>query len=191
MQLDRMVNFHKVMGDVTRLRILSVLNEKSLCGMEIAERIGVTTATISHHMQKLKEVGVVYERRDKNTIYYYLDTKTLKRKAASIMSMIERTSEEDEKAMKEKEKVIKNFFTADMKLKSIPSQRKKKKIVFEKILEGLEIGKDYSEQEMNEYIQNFHEDYCTIRREFIINHYFHRQDGIYTLNPKEVWAPIE
>lgn len=196
MQIDKIVTFHKVIGDLTRLRILMVLKEKPLCGMEIAERVGVTTATISHHMQKLKEIAVVYDRRDKNTIYFHLDLNTLERKAGSMMSMLQKGDSSDgdvnqDKESKYRNNVLKNFFTIDLKLKNIPAQRKKKRIVLEKIIEDLQIGKDYTEKEINEHILQYHEDFATIRREFIINHYFYRENGIYTLNPREAWATTE
>lgn len=91
----------------------------------------------------------------------------------------------------ESQKVIDNFFTRDGKLKNIPSQRKKKLMVFEHLIKGLKMGKKYEEKELNEYIKQFHEDYATIRREFIINHYMYRENGIYELNPPEMWAKIE
>jgi hypothetical protein len=64
-------------------------------------------------------------------------------------------------------------------------------MVFEHLLNGLKMGKKYEEKELNEYIKQFHEDYATIRREFIINHYMYRENGIYELNPPEMWAKIE
>ncbi|PLR76111.1 hypothetical protein CU633_17710 [Bacillus sp. V3-13] len=91
----------------------------------------------------------------------------------------------------ERQKVIDNFFTRDGKLKNIPAQRKKKLIVFEYMIRGLTKGKKYAEKELNEYIKKYHEDYATIRREFIINHYMYRENGIYELNPEEMWAKID
>ncbi|PLR82149.1 hypothetical protein CVD25_08980 [Bacillus canaveralius] len=91
----------------------------------------------------------------------------------------------------ERQKVIDNFFTRDGKLKNIPAQRKKKLIVFEYMIRGLTTGKKYAEKELNEYIKKFHEDYATIRREFIINHYMYRDNGIYEVNPEEMWVKID
>jgi hypothetical protein len=93
--------------------------------------------------------------------------------------------------IEERQKIIANFFTREGKLKNIPAQRKKKLIIFEHILKGIEKGKKYQEKEINDYILKFHEDFATIRREFIINHYMYRENGIYELNPVEMWAKIE
>lgn len=49
----------------------------------------------------------------------------------------------------------------------------------------------YEEKEINEYIKNFHDDFATIRREFITNQYMYRENGIYEVNPPEMWAKIE
>lgn len=64
-------------------------------------------------------------------------------------------------------------------------------MVFEHLIKGLKMGKKYEEKELNEYIKQYHEDYATIRREFIINHYMYRENGIYELNPPEMWSKIE
>lgn len=51
MQLDRLVNFHKTVGDKTRLRIIGLLKEGPLHGQAIAGKLGLTPPTISHHIQ--------------------------------------------------------------------------------------------------------------------------------------------
>lgn len=91
---------------------------------------------------------------------------------------------------KERDKVLKNFFDANGRLKAFPAQRKKKLFIFEHLLQGLEADRPYPEKELDEYIKRFHDDYCTIRREFIINRYMSRENHIYTLNPPEQWVKI-
>jgi hypothetical protein len=191
MQLNRLVEFHKTMGDPTRLRILSLLSNGPLHGQAIAGKLGLTAPTITHHLKKLRDINVVYERRDKNTIYFYLNQSVVKQHSEAIMRLIEGKELNMKEQNEERQKVVSNFFTKDGKLKTIPSQRKKKLIIFEHILKGIEKGKKYEEKEINEYILQYHEDYATIRREFIINHYMYRENGIYELNPVEMWAKIE
>ncbi|OMG50476.1 hypothetical protein BK140_05995 [Paenibacillus macerans] len=87
-----------------------------------------------------------------------------------------------------RESVIKNFFTAEGRLKSIPAQLKKKLVVLERIALKLEPGRKYSEKEMNELIKGYHDDYATIRREFIIHRFMFRENQIYELNPQELWT---
>ncbi|WP_316568312.1 metalloregulator ArsR/SmtB family transcription factor [Neobacillus sp. YIM B06451] len=192
MQLDKLVAFYKAMGDPTRIRIVALLASGPLHGQAIAGKLGLTPPTITHHLKKLRDVHVVFEKRDKNTIYFYLNEKVLGQQAKALTQLAERQGEElDEMANatnQERQKVISNFFTTEGKLKNIPAQRKKKLFVFEHIVKGLKKGVKYEEKEINEYIKKFHEDYATIRREFIINHYMYRENAIYELNPEEMWA---
>ncbi len=191
LQLDKLVNYYKVMGDTTRIKLLVLLStEEPLSGQELAERLGVKPPTISHHIAKLKEISAVYERREKNTVYYYLNQKALRQHSEGLFIVLERSGkgERTMEEQKEREQILQNFLAEDGKLKNIPAQRKKKLIIFEHILKDLEMGKKYSEKEINEHIKQFHEDFATIRREFIINHYMYREAGIYELNPTEMWA---
>ncbi len=72
-------------------------------------------------------------------------------------------------------------------MKQIPAQRKKKIIVLAHIVKGLKTGVTYDEREINEYLKQFHEDYATLRRELVMNHFMYRENNKYELNPPELW----
>ncbi|MGG6312313.1 DUF2087 domain-containing protein [Paenibacillus macerans] len=91
----------------------------------------------------------------------------------------------EEQQTKMKEKVLRNFFAEDGRLKYLPAQLKKKLIVLEHLASGLESGRSYAESEINAYLKRFDEDYATIRREFIIYGFMSRENEIYWLNPPQ------
>ncbi|MDQ0207908.1 DUF2087 domain-containing protein [Alkalicoccobacillus murimartini] len=188
MQLSRMVNFHKVMGDTTRIQIISLLKQGPLHGQAIAGKLGLKPPTISHHMAKLKEIDVVKQVRDKNTIYYHLKEKTLYALAMAVTKIGESDmNKEFEVTQDEQSSIIKNFFTDQNKLKVFPAQRKKKLVVLEYMIRGLKEGESYEEKEINAHIKTYYDDYATIRREWIMCLFMNRNDGIYQINPKEMW----
>ncbi|MGY0693435.1 DUF2087 domain-containing protein [Virgibacillus sp. FSP13] len=187
MQLERIVNFHKTIGDKTRIQIIALLKDGPLHGQAIAGKLGLTPPTISYHINKLKEIDIIYQRREKNTIYFHLNEKKLAFMAQAILRIGgEKEMEQFQVNNEEKYKVIQNFFQ-DGKLKNIPAQRKKKLIILEYLVKGLEIGRTYSEKEINEHIKQFYGDFATIRREFIMCQFMSRQNGEYELNPEELW----
>lgn len=196
MQLERLVNFHKALSDPTRIRILFLLAKKPLHGQALAGKLGLKPPTITHHIEKLRKTGLIKEMREKNTIYFFIDDKTLKRDALAIIETIfnqDKKNGEREKTMSfelEKATIIKNFFDSQNKLKQIPAQRKKKIIVLEHIIKGMETGRKYTEKEINEFIKKFHEDFATIRRELIANYFMYRKNGVYEINPPEMWSRI-
>jgi hypothetical protein len=193
-QLDKVVSYHKALADPTRIKILILLANGELKGQDLADKLGVTPATITHHATKLRAASLINERRDKNTIYFSLNHYFIKNNATATEHLIYRKANsnggtdimhDDQKRMKET--VIKNFFTSEGKLKSIPAQLKKKLIILEHLVSKLEKGRKYSEKEINEFIKTFHEDFATLRREFIMHQFMFRENQIYELNPQEMW----
>jgi hypothetical protein len=197
LQLEKIVNYHKALADPTRIRILILLSKGELSGQVLAKKLHLSPPTVTHHAMKLREAALLHERREKNTIYFSLDEYFLRHNAQSIIELLfnsKQTIEEEhtvEKNQKLKDAVLNNFFTKEGKLKHPPAQFKKKLIALEHIVSGLEMGRKYTEKEINTYIKQFHEDYATLRREFIMHQYMYRQNEIYELNPKELWAKWE
>jgi DNA-binding transcriptional ArsR family regulator len=68
----------KIIGDKSRLDIIKALSSESYSGKTLAIKIGVSTPTISHHLDQLKSIGLIYEERDKNTKYYTLNKNAYK-----------------------------------------------------------------------------------------------------------------
>ncbi|EMR06041.1 hypothetical protein C772_02021 [Bhargavaea cecembensis DSE10] len=70
---------------------------------------------------------------------------------------------------KEREQTLKNLFRKgpDGPLDVFPSKEKRKFIVAEHLANRFEIGKAYSEREVNEILKRAYPDYATIRRFFI------------------------
>lgn len=63
-------------GDENRQHLLCVMIESPLYGsrvIDIAERTSLSRPAVSHHMQILKEAGLVKSRKEGTCIYYYLD----------------------------------------------------------------------------------------------------------------------
>lgn len=77
---EEMMKMLKAMADPTRYAILKLLkHDTHLSGMEIAERMGLATSTISHHMTQLKNAGIVNEEPAKNTKLYSISQERMKK----------------------------------------------------------------------------------------------------------------
>lgn len=70
-------NIFKVLSDPTRFAILSLLAKEELYGQEIAERLNVSTATISYHMDFLFSSQLVTMKRRDRKIYYQVNRDNL------------------------------------------------------------------------------------------------------------------
>ncbi|GGF64267.1 hypothetical protein GCM10010912_06640 [Paenibacillus albidus] len=192
MQLDKIVNYHKALADPTRLRMLLLLSQGELHGHALADKLNLSQPTVTHHAAKLREAALIKERRDKNTVYFKLNPEFIRANAeASLQLIFAKGAENMENESPEhslKESVLSNFFAKDGRLRQIPAQYKKKLIALQYIVEKLEPGVVYSEKEINDFIKRFHDDFATIRREFIMHQFMYRENGQYELNPPEMWT---
>ena len=69
------------LGAEPRLQILRLLLASHPAGMiagEVQEELGIPASTLSHHLEKLKQVGLVNVRRDRTFLWYTADTDALR-----------------------------------------------------------------------------------------------------------------
>ena len=64
----------KALADPVRRDILTMLRDKRLSAGEITAAFELTGATVSYHLSQLKKAGLIFESREKNFIYYELNT---------------------------------------------------------------------------------------------------------------------
>ena len=67
-------NIFKVLSDRQRRDILVMLKKGRMNAGEIAEALGITPAALSYHLKLLKGADLIMEYRQKNYIYYEVNT---------------------------------------------------------------------------------------------------------------------
>lgn len=67
-------NIFKVLSDSQRRAILEMLREGRLNAGEIAQRLQISSAALSYHLKLLKGADLVTEYKEKNFIYYEINT---------------------------------------------------------------------------------------------------------------------
>ena len=157
----------KSLSDMSRLRIVQALTKGEMYTELLAERLELTPSTVSFHMKKLEQAGLIVSRKEQYYTVYSLNREVLDESLFTVaVSEPEQADDQQKREEKYRQKVIDSFFRYG-KLLSIPVQRKKKMICYEVIAEKLIPGRVYPEKELNEIISAIHEDYCTIRRDMI------------------------
>lgn len=175
------IKLFKCLADKSRLQILKSLSLEDMYVERLAERLGLTPATISFHLKKLADAGAVTSYRNQYYVMYALRKEIF---LSRILDIIQEESDEAAiQARRDEEyrqRVIDSFFEYG-KLKSIPAQRKKERIILEEIAKAFETGRVYTEREVNIIIADFHDDFCTIRRDMIAEKIMARENGKYWL----------
>lgn len=169
----------KCLADRSRLQILKSLALEDMYVERLAERLGLTPPTISFHLKKLADAGAVKSYKTQYYTMYALEKSVF---MTSILDLIQEKSDEAELQKQRDEayrkKVIDTFFEYG-KLKSIPMQKKKERIILEEIVKSFEPGRRYTEREVNIILADFHDDFCTLRRDMIGEKLLARDHQIY------------
>lgn len=71
-------DFFKILGDSTRIKILSALSQSEMCVCDIAALLGMTQSAISHQLRVLKQGRLVKHRKEGKVVYYSLDDDHIK-----------------------------------------------------------------------------------------------------------------
>lgn len=179
--VENKILFLKALADKTRILIINILMQRESYVEEISEILDMSPSTISFHMKKLEDAGIIDSYKDQYYTVYRLKKEALNIKISDKIKVenVENVSRE-EKLKEYREKIIKSFFEYG-KLKNIPAQRKKRKIILEYILNDFRKDKDYTEHEVNIILVKYHDDVASLRRHMIEEHLMSRSEGIYRL----------
>jgi DNA-binding HxlR family transcriptional regulator len=172
-QLDRLSSLFKALADPARLRILGLIADQPLTGHDLADRLALTPPTISHHMRKLVDAGLVDVTPEAQSRRYSLRFDALRELSRAI-----REEETPRDAKSGEDAVIRAFYDGP-RLKQIPASRKKRVVVLRRLLEQFSPDKTYPEAEVNTILLRAHEDYATLRRELVDYGFMTRDKGIY------------
>jgi len=71
--LEKTAQFYKILGDVTRCRLICALLGSELCVCDLANVLSMTKSAVSHQLSKMLDAGVVRCRREGKHIYYSLE----------------------------------------------------------------------------------------------------------------------
>jgi hypothetical protein len=168
--LSDLLRFFKALIDPDRLAVAGRLAAASATIESLSAELGLPRIDVQRHLDRLIEAGLV--RADGRT--FTLDRDALHVRARRVLSSGAATV----KPSDSREKVLFDYLRPDGSLKEIPSQLKKKHVVYEHIVARFDAGRRYSEKEINELLAHFHADFVSIRRDLFDLGYLDRaEDG--------------
>lgn len=72
-ELVNLSELFKILGDLTRIKIIWTLDNNEMCVCDIANVLNMTKSSISHQLAILKNAGIVRYRKSGKEVYYTLD----------------------------------------------------------------------------------------------------------------------
>lgn len=167
----------KALADESRLAIVNSLLERSQYVEEIASRHALAPSTVSFHLKKLEQAGLVSSRKEQ----YYVVVNANEQLFDTTLRQLVVAAAPGEKVVQDerfdayRSKVLESFFRHG-RLEKLPAQQKKRLIVLEQFAATFEPGRRYGELEVNGLITPLFDDYCTVRR-LLVDEGMIRRDG--------------
>ncbi len=161
--IEQFVKFFKALGDANRIKIVGLLSHKPHSVEELAANLGVTSATVSHHLAKLQQADLVEARVLQYYNVYALRADVLRATAEQFASTtwldsVTPTLNLDAYA----NKILGEYFVRG-RLKELPGQLKKREVILRHVAQVFEPGKRYSEKRVDEILKSFSADAAMLR----------------------------
>ena len=87
----------KALADSNRLRILKILQQKSLCVCEMTEILGLATSTVSKHLSILRETGFITSHKDGRWVNYKISEESSNYYSHQLLDILKPWLKQDSK----------------------------------------------------------------------------------------------
>jgi hypothetical protein len=197
---ENILEMLKALADESRLSLLRLLNEREYTVGELAGCVNLGEPTVSHHLSRLRNVGLVTLRMAGSQRFYRVNESGLarfKRLAAEIEQMppAPEPVEADNSWIEalgpewsEEDRQVLCAHTVNGQLVHLPNKEKKRNVILRWLATLFEPDRRYTETEVNEVLKPvYEEDYVALRRDLIDMGYLRRErgGGRYWLAPVE------
>ncbi len=178
-KLQPLLRFFKALANESRLKIIGILANRECSVSDLADLLDLRESTVSHHLAMLKDLNLVRMQAHGNTHVYWLNQDALVQMNVDLLStenLATLVTDVDERSWEDK--VLSNFVIDD-RLTQIPARLKKRQVILSWLVDKFEFDRRYSEQEVNEVIQQYHPDYASLRRYMVDEQLMQRESGVY------------
>jgi predicted transcriptional regulator len=176
--VEELVSFFRALADPSRLKIVGLLAQQPYPVEQLSAIIGLGESTISHHLSRLSEAGLVSARAEGHYSVYSLQPEALSAMARRFLAK-ERLPELAEGMDRSSfdRKVLAAFTGPDGRFTAFPTQEKKYRVLLRHVLEDFQPGVRYSEKKVNEVLARHSDDTARLRRSLVDLGFMAREGG--------------
>lgn len=195
---ELLLNMLKALADDSRLALLRILHEHEYTVGDLAEKVRLSEPTVSHHLARLREVGLVTLRMAGNQRFYRANNGGIAR-FKRLVGEIEQAPRAPDVPISDDSWIaalswdawdldVLRDHTLNRQLTHIPSKQKKLLVILRWLATLFEPDRLYTEPEVNAILKAVYEtDFVSLRRDLVDFGYLRRErgGGKYWLTPAD------
>jgi DNA-binding transcriptional ArsR family regulator len=197
-QQEQILNMLKALADESRLSLLRLIHDHEYTVGDLARQVNLSEPTVSHHLARLREAGLVTLRMAGNQRFYRINDGGLakfKRLVAEIEKLptpVEVVASDDQWIMAlgwdaADQQVLRDH-TNNGRLTRLPTKQKKLFVILRWLATLFQPDTLYTELQVNSILKAVYEvDYVSLRRDLVDMGYLRRERG----GGKYWLAPVE
>jgi hypothetical protein len=160
MNVNEMLPFTKALADADRLRIVGLLTQKPAYLSEISQTLDLHPAHTGHHLNLLRQAGVVQLVEG----VYQLEAERLEKLARRQFEGRRPTYPVEPDLEEKRRRILAAHLNLDGTIKQIPAQPARRQVLLEHVINAFSPGENYNEKEVNLILAHFHPDTAALRR---------------------------
>ena len=151
------LGFLKLLGDATRLNIMGLLAQQPRSGDELATILNLKPPTVSHHVTKLQDAGLVAVSAQQYYKIYALNPDTLQQYANLLTpkNLAQRIQMNDTLDANVYATQILSRWLVDERLQGIPRKVQHKRTVFAWVVDKFATDQRYDEDQMWQVLEQY------------------------------------
>jgi len=87
-EAGKIARMFKVLSVETRVQMIELLRDRSLCVNALAKSLGITPAAVSQHLRILRDAEMVIDDKRGYYVHYRLNERTLERLKETAMQLL-------------------------------------------------------------------------------------------------------
>ena len=173
-----LLGFFRALADTNRLKIVGLLSQQSHTVEQLSALLGLGGSTVSHHLSRLAEAGLVSARPDGHYSVYSLEPDALREMARRLLrtDQLPELAGDVDRGLFDR-KVLAAFTGPDGRFTAFPSQQKKFLVLLRHAVTAFAPGVRYKEAAVNEMLARFSDDTAMLRRSLVEFGLMEREGG--------------
>jgi predicted transcriptional regulator len=166
--VEELLSFFRALADQSRLKIVGLLAQKPYPVEQLSALLGIGESTVSHHLSRLSEAGLVTARAEGHYSVYSLQPDAVSQMARRLLRterLAELAGGIDTTTFDRR--VLASFTGPDGRFTAFPAQEKKYLVLLRHVLKEFQPGVRYSERKVNDILRRYSDDTARLRRSLV------------------------